>query len=303
MTTDLTTERPADRYPSRTSTEPAIVARHDPVVRGHAEQGPLSQDQLDQFDNDGFVLLDGALAPDEVELLLDELHRLGGQPELRDDDRTILEPGDDVVRSIFEVHRISDVVARLAADRRLAGAARQVLGSDVYIHQSRINYKPGFRGKEFYWHSDFETWHVEDGMPAMRALSASISLTDNDEQNGPLLIIPGSHRSYVTCVGETPEGHYKSSLRRQEYGVPDDASLAELVEEGGIASMVGGAGSIVLFDANCMHGSNGNITPHPRSNVFLVYNSVENQLVEPFGAPQPRPTFIASRDFTPVPPL
>jgi ectoine hydroxylase len=49
-----------------------------------------------------------------------------------------------------------------------------------------------------------------------------------------------------------------------------------------------------------MHGSNSNITPFPRSNVFVVFNSVENTLVEPFGAPSPRPTFIGSRDFTMV---
>jgi ectoine hydroxylase len=55
-----------------------------------------------------------------------------------------------------------------------------------------------------------------------------------------------------------------------------------------------------MFDCNCMHGSNGNITPYPRSNVFIVFNSVENTCVEPFAASAPRPTFIGARDFTPV---
>lgn len=41
------------------------------------------------------------------------------------------------------------------------------------------------------------------------------------------------------------------------------------------------------------------ITPVPRSNAFLVYNSVENTLVEPFGAPAPRPEFVATRDEMP----
>jgi hypothetical protein len=48
----------------------------------------------------------------------------------------------------------------------VVGPARQLLGSDVYVHQSRVNFKPGFNGQDFYWHSDFETWHAEDGMPA-----------------------------------------------------------------------------------------------------------------------------------------
>src|SRR3546814_19751740 len=75
-----------------------------------------------------------------------------------------------------------------------------------YIHQSRLNYKPGFKGKEFYWHSDFETWHVEDGMPRMRALSMSVLLAENTPHNGPLMLIPGSHQSFLTCVGETQIG-------------------------------------------------------------------------------------------------
>jgi ectoine hydroxylase len=109
----------------------------------------------------------------------------------------------------------------LTRDPRILAKAREILGGDVYIHQSRINYKPGFRGKEFYWHSDFETWHVEDGMPRMRAVSCSIALTPNYEFNGPLMLVPGSHRYFLSCVGETPEEHYKESLKKQEIGVPD----------------------------------------------------------------------------------
>ncbi|MGW3553995.1 ectoine hydroxylase, partial [Streptomyces griseoincarnatus] len=48
------------------------------------------------------------------------------------------------------------------------------------------------------------------------------------------------------------------------------------------------------------HGSGDNITPYPRSNVFIVFNSVENTAGEPFAAPARRPAFVAARDFTPV---
>ncbi|HVM39655.1 MAG TPA: ectoine hydroxylase [Acidimicrobiia bacterium] len=291
-----------DHYPTRVSEEASIVDRKEPVVRGSEGDGPLSRAQLDAFDRDGFLLLENVFTAGEVDDILSELARLAALDEVKADDRTITEPESDAVRSIFEVHRIHDRFAGLAGDERVAGAARQIVGSDVYVHQSRVNFKPGFRGKEFSWHSDFETWHAEDGMPAMRAVSASIALTDNHVFNGPLMIIPGSHRRFVACVGETPEDHYKASLKAQELGVPDDQSLARLVEEAGgeIATLTGKAGSVVLFDCNAMHGSNSNITPYPRSNVFLVYNSVENRLVEPFAAPKQRPSFIAAREFTPV---
>mgnify|MGYP006151706647 CR=1 FL=1 len=71
-------------------------------------------------------------------------------------------------------------------------------------------------------------------MPRMRALSMSVLLAENTPHNGPLMLIPGSHRQYLTCVGETPEDHYRQSLKRQEYGVPDGESLTKLAQQGGI---------------------------------------------------------------------
>ena len=182
-----------------------------------------------------------------------------------------------------------------AADARLAAIARFLLDDDVYLHQTRMNYKPGFQGKEFYWHSDFETWHVEDGMPRMRALSMTVLLTENTPHNGPLMLMPGSHRHFIACVGETPDEHYKQSLRKQEYGVPDHESLAFLATEGGIEAPVGPPGTVIVFDCNTMHGSASNITPFPRSNAFMVYNAVSNALEAPFGPATPRPEFIATR--------
>src|SRR3546814_5863659 len=51
-----------------------------------------------------------------------------------------------------------------------------------------------------------------------------------------------------------------------------------------------------------MHGSNGNITPFPRANAYLVYNAVSNRLQAPFGVATPRPNFIAARDVEPLHP-
>lgn len=290
-----------DPYPSRTSERPKLIDREDPVVHGAADVGPLSSEQVETFDRDGALLVEGLFDGGEVARLRARLDRMIADPMVRADERTVIELEDDEVRSIFEVHRSDRVFADVSSDPRVADAARQLLGSEVYIHQSRINVKPGFAGAGFWWHSDFETWHAEDGMPRPRAISASITLTDNYPYNGPLMVMAGSHRTFVTTVGETPEDHYKNSLRRQEVGVPDEDSLRELADRCEIKQMVGPAGSVVFFDSNVMHGSGGNITPFPRSNVFLVYNSVENTLEEPYAANEPRPTFIAARDFDPVP--
>jgi ectoine hydroxylase len=71
---------------------------------------------------------------------------------------------------------------------------------------------------------------------------------------------------------------------------------------GTIAAPAGRAGSLVLFECDVMHGSNGNITPDTRSNVFFVYNGVENVPEAPFAARHPRPDFIATREVCPIVP-
>ncbi len=285
-----------DIYASRGGQPAAIRPRQDPVV--HASQrdgGPLSRELVERYERDGYLVLPELFSAAEIESIRREVFRLRNTEALTGGEAVIAEPGSREVRSVFRVHASNPVFARLAADERLAGLARFLLADEVYIHQSRVNYKPGFRGKEFYWHSDFETWHTEDGMPRMRALSMSIALTENTPHNGPLLVVPGSHRRYVVCAGETPAEHYRASLRRQEYGVPSDSCLQELVDAGGIVACTGGPGSVTLFDCNLMHGSNGNITPAPRANVFLVYNAISNRLRAPFCNQPPRPEYIASR--------
>ena len=295
-----TLERTPDIYPTRLGTPAEPIARQDPVVWGTAEGGPMDAATLAGYDEKGYLNVEQLVTPEEVELFRAELQRLSDDPVVRADERTVVERKSQEVRSIFEVHKMSDVFDRIANDPRVVGRARQLLGSDVYIHQSRVNFKPGFKGKEFYWHSDFETWHAEDGMPRMRAVSISISLTDNYTFNGPLMIMPGSHKTYISCVGETPDDNYKMSLVQQEAGTPDPATLTRYADLHGIDVLPGWAGGATMFDCNCMHASNSNITPYSRSNVFIVYNSVDNACVEPYAASKPRPTFIGARDFTPA---
>ncbi|WP_254515004.1 ectoine hydroxylase [Novosphingobium sp. G106] len=285
-----------DHYPSRRGVAPAVLPRLEPVVRGRWRKDcPLTREETARFETDGYLILDSIFDPAEIEALQQAGTRLLSDPRALDPETIISEPGSREIRSIFMIHRQNETMARLASDPRLTSIAQFLLDDDIYVHQSRLNYKPGFVGREFYWHSDFETWHVEDGMPEMRALSMSILLAPNSETNGPLMIIPGSHQHYYACAGETPDENYLSSLKKQEVGVPDMDTLAELATDRGIAAATGTAGTVIVFDCNAMHGSNGNITPFPRANAFIVYNAACNRLVAPFGATTARPEFIATR--------
>lgn len=296
----MTVRTVADSYPTRMSARPAMIDRVHPTAWPGVGGGPASGDDVASYDRNGFLQIPGLLDSEEVARYWDELGRLSTDPAVKADERTVVEKSSDEVRSIFEVHKVSDVIAALARDPRVAGRARQLLGSEVYVHQSRINYMPGFKGNGFYWHSDFETWHAEDGLPAPRTVSLSLALTDNYPFNGGLMVMPGSQRTFVCCTGSTPANHYKESLREQEVGTPDRDTLRAMAHRYGIDQFTGPAGSALMFDANMMHGSGNNITPFPRSNIFIVFNSVDNTPGRPYAAPSPRPEWVASRDYTPV---
>lgn len=280
-----------------------MIARQDPVFYGQWQpSAPLTKAQTAKFNQDGYLLLEDVFTADEVLYMQAEAkHTLQNAATLRQE-TVISEFASYDVRSIFAIHQQSQLMGRLASDQRLVEVASFLLDDDVYLHQSRLNYKPSFVGKEFYWHSDFETWHTEDGMPRMRALSMSVLLTENTSHNGSLMLMPRSHRYFLGCIGETPENHYKTSLKKQEFGVPDQHNLERMVSEFGIVSPVAKPGSILIFDCNMMHGSNSNITPMPRSNAFFVYNALSNQLVAPYGNKAPRPDFIANRTPEPIHP-
>ncbi|WP_229333002.1 ectoine hydroxylase [Halomonas sp. KAO] len=296
-----------DLFPTRLERKLGMFERIDPVVHsddGQRVSGPLSQEELDEFEVNGFLSFENFFDREEMQAFIQELREYEEDEDLKLSEGAVLEPGKQEIRSIFGIHTISERFSRLTRDPRLLAMVQQILGSDVYIHQSRINYKPGFKGKGFNWHSDFETWHSEDGMPRMRSLSCSIILTDNGEFNGPLMLIPGSHKYFIPCVGRTPENNYKESLKSQEIGVPDAASLKSMMVENGIEAPKGDSGSLVMFECNTLHGSNINMSCWPRSNLFFVYNSVENTLHDPYCGNKPRPEFLAARkDWEPLKPV
>ncbi len=293
-----------DLYPTRQSRSDFVITeRKDPVVwDNEIGVSALSDEDLKFFEDNGYLFYKSLFSDQEIKQFYKEIEKMTSDQEAKKTPQYILERNSGEVRSIFEIHKKNELFKRLACDKRIVNVARQILGSDVYIQQSRINLKPGFEGKEFYWHSDFETWHAEDGLPRMRTVSCSINLTENYPFNGPIMVIPGSHKYFVSCIGETPEDHYKESLVKQEIGTPDHESLTKLVEKSRIEVPTGPPGSALFFDCNIMHGSGGNITPFPRSNVFFVFNSIYNGPKKPYSGKKPRPEYIAARTIESIKP-
>jgi len=100
------------------------------------------QEQLEQFDRDGYLFFPSLFTPEEIQVLLDEVPRLYAQrrPE------NVREKGREAVRTNFAAHMYSKPFARLARHPRMVEPAMQIFGEPVYMHQFKINGKMAFEG-------------------------------------------------------------------------------------------------------------------------------------------------------------
>ncbi len=298
----MQTQTTADHYPSRLGEAEKLLPRLDPVVyhdpaTGLPYAGPLNNEQIASYERNGFLVLNNFM-PDWVNPLLQEIEPLSHT--LQGSDELVLEPDSRALRTVFDPFGHSKVVQGFFQHPDILGVAEQLLGSKTHMMQSRINIKPAFTGRSFAWHSDFETWHVEDGMPRMRALTAWIMLSDCTEHNGPLYVIPGSHKEFISCAGITGKDNFKTSLRKQTLGVPSAHTMRKVLGKRRIESITGCAGTVVFHECNLLHGSPDNISADPRTVLMGVFNSVENPVTKPFGAKQPRPQYLCQRRVEPL---
>ncbi|WP_370263864.1 phytanoyl-CoA dioxygenase family protein [Limnobacter sp.] len=287
-----------DPYPTRDKVEGALIRRAEPVVYSQwAEGAPLTQAQTEQFERDGYLVLTDVFSAHELDQLRAASERLAKVCRGQYDEKLLCEPGSDQLRTLFGIHEVEGLLKSTASNRHILDVIEFLLNDEVYIHQSRLNFKSPQYGSGFEWHSDFETWHAEDGMPGMRAISATVLLTDEVSADGSLKFMPKSHKTFVACPGETPDNSVQEAFKKQAVGKPPALFLDLLEEHGGIEEVVAPAGSVLLFDCNVMHGAGKNTSEFLRANLYYVYNAVSNALNAPYAADEPRPEFMANRQF------
>jgi len=282
------------------SVESWMVSAHLTPTLTPAKYSPLSQEDIESYWQNGYFVIKQLFSPAELNVLRAELPTIFGE----DSARRVLEKG-GAVRSVFASHSTNQVFDCLSRLERLVEPAKQFLGSDVYIHQFKINAKVALEGDQWEWHQDFLYWQKEDNMPTPRVLTAVIFIEDVNEFNGPMLIIPRSHLEGVIDIdlhqkyktGGNGQSSWATTLTADLKYKIDKNILQRLLEKNSIRSVTGPAGTVMFFHGNLFHASGNNLSPWDRYTVFVSYNSVENALGE---KENPRPDFIAARDFRPI---
>jgi len=245
----------------------------------------LSHEQIGRFEHDGFLFFPSLFRPEEVKVLTEEVPRLYAQ----DRPENVREKGSDAVRTNFAAHMYSLPFAKLAHHPRLVEPIVQLFGEDVYMHQFKINGKLAFDGDVWQWHQDYGTWKNDDLMPEARAMNVAIFLDEVNEFNGPLMLIPGSHRRGVL------DARHDTSTTSYPLWTIDHDTIAKLVERGGIVAPKGAPGSMILFHSCLVHASTSNLSPWNRVSVYLSLCAVSNHIRR-----FKRPEYIAHRDFAPL---
>lgn len=264
----------------------------------------IEQEQEKTYEEKGFLLLESLLSQKQVAAIAAKL----SSTSWKEIPGTVLEEDGKTLRAIHEVPSKMGVLEKISQHPKLVEPAMQILGSQVYVHQLKINFKAAFTGKVWPWHQDFIFWHKEYGMPEPRAVNVAIFLEEVNEFNGPLCLIPGSHKEGIISSLNQIERDW-ASIENDEWTLNFQANLkyttsekivSNLVEKYGIEAPKGVAGSVLFFHPNIVHGSTNNISPISRKMAIITYNSLENI---PVSVENPRPDFIVGRNYAAIKPL
>jgi len=244
----------------------------------------LTRQQIDSYNEQGLLVLPSFFSAQEIGELMADMPRICTlqRPE-------IARAATGEMRTALALHRYSDPFRRFLHNPRLLELARDLIDDEVYCHQYKVICKDPMGTLDFPWHQDYGNWQDLDGMPAPTALNISIYLDPVTEFNGPVAFIPGSHkRGRIPTLAEQPAGlEGMTTLARLNRGV-----IEGLVNDFGLVSPKGPAGTVAIFHGLTAHASTPNISPWTRHILYFTANGVSNAIRKPT-----RPDYVAHRTF------
>ena len=217
----------------------------------------LSDEQTSFYRENGYLVLPGHLA-DLVEEANREIDRLCAPAAELDasDDRLDLEDShsraDPRVRRVKRPDLQSAFFDRLMRSDRILDIARDLVGPAIRLHTTKLNMKRASYGAPVAWHQDFAFYpHTNADV-----LAIGIVFDDMAEENGPLQVIPGSHRGPI--LDHHANGVFAGACDVAEGGYSLDDAV----------SMSGPAGTVSIHHGHILHGSATNRSTRDRRMLF-----------------------------------
>jgi phytanoyl-CoA hydroxylase len=229
----------------------------------------LSQEQIESFQEHGFVRLEQVFAPDELRVMSDDLNDImhtfanwdaAWRGQWRKEYMDEEEDRKATLVAIHELQHYSAAWARAIIRPDLADAVAVLLNTDVLeLHHSTLHAKPPGKGAPFPMHQDVPFYPHADG----RYMDALIHLDNADELSGCIKFLAGSHRlgPLEHIIGPDTAPHLP----------PDQYRLEDAV------AVPARAGDVILFHLWTIHGSSVNHSDNWRRLVRLGFRDPRNQ--------------------------
>jgi ectoine hydroxylase len=223
--------------------------------------GPLTAEQLAQYERDGYLLVATMFDGDEIGLLLRsarEDRALDEHSYGRDDGE-----GGRVRLSLWN-HPGEGIYGMFARCRRMVDACEQILGDEVYHYHSKMIMKDAKVGGAWTWHQDYGYWY-ENGVLFPDLVSAFIAVDPATRENGCLQVLRGSH-----LCGRVDH------VRTGDQAGADPERVAEIAKRLPLVHVEMEPGDALFFHANLLHRSDQNRSEHPRWSLICCYNAKRN---------------------------
>ncbi len=241
----------------------------------------LTQDQIDAYKNQGFVIARSLFTKEEAALLL----------ETSTSDTVISEKSYDLLDASGFKTRLAlwytpgdDVYGMMSRSRRIVTKVAQLLGGEVAHFHSKVMQKAPKVGGAWEWHQDYGYWY-KSGFLFPDMLSVMIALTPSTSENGCLQVLPGSHKM----------GRIEHLNTGEQVGA-DSEKVDAYLKLRGVEYCELQPGDALFFDCNLLHCSGQNTSENPRWSIISAYNRTENKAYLPVEESSYTPISIVEDD-------
>lgn len=227
------------------------------------EQLPLTDAEVAQYADRGFLALDRLTSAAEVEALQPVYDRLFEEAAIAEGDRIAL--SGDALPQILNPDHYAPELRETEAFRTATLMARRLLGPEAVSTGMHAIRKPADHGVETPWHQDEAYW---DPTRAHRALSVWMPLHQATLENGCMQFQPGSHRLPVL----------------EHRLIDPDSQGLQIVDPTVVLDAVAcpvPAGGATFHDARTLHYTGPNSSSEPRRALIFSFACPSQPLDEP----------------------
>ena len=217
----------------------------------------ITQEQIDQFERDGYLIVSGLLSAEEATSLRDRFTTIHAEGAENYQPLSLEESGGDILRHYPRVmfpDRFDDLSRDYMLDERLHSILRDLLNDEPLAAQSMFYFKPpGARGQAL--HQDDFYLKTKPGS----CMAAWISVDKADRENGGMFVVPGSHKIGVLCPHMAD---MSKSFTTEEVDIPEGLEAIPADME---------AGDVMFFNGSVIHGSWPNSTTDRFRRAFICH--------------------------------